>query len=341
MDFSQSEFAIGSLVVKPALALAPLHEITDQAFRIFIREVGGLGLTVSEMVSCEALIRKAHKAEKMLAGDGGFPFAVQIVGSRPEAMAEAAKIATQSGANIVDINMGCPASNITSGLAGSAMLRDILKAENCIKSVISAVTVPVTVKMRIGWDETQKSRGDYLEFLKMYENNGISAVTIHPRTRAQQYSGKADWSFIAKAVELGMSYPIIGNGDVILPDDATRMVAETGCSGVMIGRGAMYNPFIFKQILTKVTNISHVEKINLTIRFFEIVMSMCDEKETLHKMKKFSGLFTKGIPNCSVFRQKLNILGHPTEILKELELMVQSSKQLQSTETSIPTRLSS
>ena len=313
--------------MKPALALAPLHEITDQAFRAFIREIGGVGLTVSEMVSCEALIRKASKAEKMLAGDGGRPFAVQIVGARPEAMAEAAVIAEQSGADIVDVNMGCPASNVTSGLAGSALLRDIKLAESCIGSIIKAVKTPVTVKTRIGWDDSQKQRGDYLDFLRMFENNGVAAVTIHPRTRSQQYTGKADWGFIARAVELGVKYPIIGNGDVITPEDAERMVVETGCHGVMIGRGAMYNPFIFRQITDKTAYVPHHERVESAIRFFEIVMKFYSERDALHKIKKFSGYFTKGVPGASILRQKLNSLRDPMDILNELKVMAENTKE--------------
>jgi len=318
---SQSSFLIDSISVKPALALAPLHEITDQAFRSFIREIGGLGLTVSEMVSCEALIRRARKAEKMLAGDGGRPFAVQIAGSRPEAMAEAAIIAEQSGADIVDINMGCPASNVTSCFAGSALLRDIAMAESCVKSVIKAVSAPVTVKMRIAWDDSQKQRGGYIDFLKMFEDNGIAAVTIHPRTRSQQYTGRADWTFISRAVELGMKYPIIGNGDVITPQDAKKMIKETGCDGVMIGRGVLYNPFLFRQITDESFCVSHNKRIEITIRFFEIVTKLYDEREALHKIKKFSGYFIKGIPGASKLRQKLNDLNEPMNIVKELEIM--------------------
>jgi nifR3 family TIM-barrel protein len=323
---SQSSFLIGSLSVKPALALAPLHEITDRALRAFIREIGGVSLTVSEMISCEALIRKAHKAERMLAGDGGRPFAAQIVGSRSEAMAEAAIIAEQSGADIVDINMGCPASNVTSCFAGSALLRDIKLAESCVKSVTKAVSAPVTVKMRIAWDDSQKERGDYLNFLKMFENNGIAAVTIHPRTRSQQYTGKADWTFIARAAELGMTYPIIGNGDVINPEDAERMIKETGCDGVMIGRGILYNPFLFKQIIDESFCVSHDKRIRITIRFFEIVMKLYDEREALHKIKKFSGYFTKGIPGASKLRQKLNDFNDPINILQELKIMTKNIK---------------
>jgi len=327
VGLSQSSFSIGSVLVKPALALAPLHEITDQTFRVFMRGIGGLGLTVSEMVSCEALVRNAHKAEKMLLGDGGHPFAVQIVGSRPEAMAEAAVIAQGAGADIIDINMGCPASNVTGGLAGSALLRDISAAESCVKSVVAAVKVPVSVKMRVGWDEQQKERGDYLKFLKMFEGNGIAAVTLHPRTRSQQFTGRADWACIAKAVQLGLGYPIIGNGDVLTREDAERMTQETGCSGVMLGRGALYNPFLFRQIIESDFRVSHTKRVNIAIEFVKMVMKLDDKRDALHKIKRFTGHFTKGVPGASSLRQKLNALFEPMDILEELEKLAESVKE--------------
>jgi len=319
IDFSKSSFCIGPIQVRPALALAPLHEVTDAAFRTFMREMGGLGMTVSEMVSSEALIRKAAKAEKMLEGDGGRPFAVQIVGARPDVMAEAAIIASDGGADVIDINMGCPASNVTGGLAGSALLRDIKLAESIAVAVIKAANAPVTVKMRVGWDDSQKGRGDYLDFLRMFDAIGVSAVTIHPRTRAQQYSGAADWSCIARAVDCGFGYPIIGNGDVLNAADADKMVAETGCRGVMIGRGALYNPFIFKLISDGGLAVAPKMRIEAAIRFFEILMRLNDERDALHKVKKFSGYFTKGMSGAASLRQRLNSIHHAADILEELK----------------------
>jgi len=321
IDFSQSFFCIGPIQISPALVLAPLHEVTDRAFRTFMREMGGLGLTVSEMVSSEALIRKAAKAEKMLERDGGHPFAVQIVGARPDVMAEAALIASEGGADVIDINMGCPASNVTSGLAGSAMLRDIRLAESVAVAVIKSAKAPVTVKMRVGWDESQKGRGEYLDFLRMFDAVGVSAVTIHPRTRAQQYSGAADWACIARAVEKGFGYPIIGNGDVLNAADADRMVAETGCRGVMAGRGAMYNPFMFRQIIDRAFTVAPKMRIEAAIRFFEILMRLNDERDALHKIKKFSGYFTKGIPGAASLRQRLNSIHTAADILEELRTL--------------------
>jgi nifR3 family TIM-barrel protein len=286
-----------------------------------MREIGGLGMTVSEMASSEALIRRTPKAEKMLEGDGGRPFAAQIAGARPDVMAEAAAIAKSRGVDVIDINMGCPASNVTSGLAGSALLRNIKLAESIAVAVIKSANAPVTVKMRVGWDDSQKGRGEYLDFLRMFETIGVSAVTIHPRTRAQQYSGAADWACIARAVEQGFSYPIIGNGDVLNAEDAERMVAETGCQGVMIGRGAMYNPFIFKQIIDRGLAVAPKMRFEAAIRYFEIVTGLNDDRDALHKIRKFSGYFTKGMPGASSLRQKLGILQCPADALEELKIL--------------------
>ena len=323
MTFAHSTFQIGSITISPPLVMAPLHEITDQPFRKMIREVGGVGLTVSEMISSEALVRHAHKAERMMTSEGGRPYAMQLAGCDPAHLAEAARMAEEAGADIVDLNMGCPASNVTKGGAGSALLRDIRLAEACVSTIVKAVKVPVTVKMRAGWDASQKERADYLDFLKMFENVGIQALAIHPRTRAQQYEGHADWSLIAKAVEAGPAYPIIGNGDVHTAEDAHRMVRETGCHGVMIGRAALTNPWIFRQILEPELTITEAQRIELCARFFRMLLEALDEREALHKIKKIGGWFTKGIRNGAHFRQRLNQIHDPQELIRELESLRQ------------------
>ncbi|HLO67616.1 MAG TPA: tRNA dihydrouridine synthase DusB [Holophaga sp.] len=321
MTFPLSSFSIGPHVVQPPLVMAPLHEITDQPFRRMIRGVGGVGLTVSEMISSEALIRHARKAERMMAGEGERPFAMQLAGSVPEHLGEAAALAEAAGADIVDINMGCPASNVTRGGAGSALLRDIRLAEACVRAVSAAVKVPVTVKMRAGWDNSQKERADYLDFLNMFEANGVSALAIHPRTRAQQYEGHADWSLIARAVEAGKAFPIIGNGDVNTAEDAHRMVAETGCQGVMIGRAALTNPWIFRQVLEPELQVTELQRIQLCLDFMRLLQDLLEPREALHKMKKIGGWFTKGIPGGSAFRQNLHEISDPAVILAKLEAM--------------------
>jgi len=301
--------------------MAPLHEITDQPWRRMIRDVGGVGLTVSEMVSSEALIRHARKAEQMMASEGEHPFAIQLSGHVPSVLGEAARLAEEAGADIVDLNMGCPASNVTKSGAGSALLKDIRLAKSCVEAIVKAVKVPVTVKMRAGWDASQKERGEYLDFLKMFEDLGITALAIHPRTRCQHYSGEADWSLIARAVEAAPSYPIIGNGDVREAEDAHRMVRETGCHGVMVGRAALTNPWIFRQILEPELVVTELERIELCVRYFRMLNELLDAKESLHKMKKIGSWFTKGIRGGVHFRQALNQCHDGETLLAALEAL--------------------
>lgn len=319
MTFPFDSFKIGASSLSPQLVMAPLHEITDQPFRRFIREIGGPSLVVSEMISSEALIRKARKAERMMAGSEDRPLSVQIAGSSPEVLESAAQICQASGANFVDLNMGCPASNVTSGGAGSALLKDIKLAEQCLKAMIRSVSVPVTVKMRAGWDQSQKDRSEFIDFLKMFDAVGVQAVAIHPRTKAQQYDGSADWSIIRTAVESQPSFPIIGNGDVLTPEDAYRMHQQTGCHAVMIGRGALYNPFIFQQILDPTLVVTSEMKIEAMTRFLQILMELLEPREALHKIKKIGSWFTKGLPGGVKFRQKLNQCHDANELIHDIE----------------------
>jgi nifR3 family TIM-barrel protein len=321
MTFPHEPFAIGPVAVDNSLVMAPLHEITDQPFRKFIREIGGPGLLVSEMISSEALIRHARKAEQMMAASGEHPYAMQLSGGNPQSLAEGAKLCEAAGADIVDLNMGCPASNVTKGGAGSALLRDIRLAEACVKAMVQAVQVPVTVKMRAGWDASQKERAEFLDFLRMFEANGVRGLAIHPRTRAQGYEGHADWAIIARAVDAGTGYPIIGNGDVVEVQDAFRMKAETGCAAVMIGRGALYNPFIFRQVLDPAFEVTTGMRVDATLRFFRILLELLEPREALHKIKKIGSWFTKGIPGGSAFRQNLHACNDPERLLADLEAL--------------------
>ena len=326
MAFPDSSIHIGPVAIRPPLVLAPLHEITDQPFRRMVRELGGVGLTVSEMISCEALIRHARKAERMmLASEGERPFAMQLVGNDPAHLAEAARMAEGAGADLVDLNMGCPASHVTSGGAGSALMRDFRRAEACVAALARAVQVPLTVKMRVGWDAGQKERGDYLDFMRMFADQGVQALSLHPRTRSQQYQGRADWSFIARAVEAGMPYPIIGNGDVLTAEDARRMARETGCQGVMIGRAALTNPWIFRQVLDPGFQVTEAERIDACSRFFRLLLETLEEREAVHKIKKIGGWFTKGIRNGALFRQRLNQVHEAPELIRELEALKEGS----------------
>lgn len=299
--------------------MAPLHEITDRFFRCMIWQIGGIGLTVSEMISSEALIRNVCKAKSMMSKSDGSPYSIQFSGSDPTKLGMAACIAKEAGADIVDLNMGCPASNVTSNGSGSALLKDILIAEACITAMVKSVNIPITVKMRTGWDEVSTNRAGYLEFLKMFEATGVKAVAIHPRTRAQQYKGNADWSLIKRAVDTGTTLPIIGNGDITNPTKARLMFNETGCAGIMIGRAALTNPWIFQQIINPDLNIIEAQRIDLCIDFFHILMESLAPLEALHKMKKIGSWFTKGIQNGASFRQELNTCNSSEMIFSAME----------------------
>jgi nifR3 family TIM-barrel protein len=284
-----------------------------------IWQVGGVGLTVSEMISSEALIRNVYKAKAMMSKVDGSPYMIQLSGSRPESLGVAACMAKEAGADVIDLNMGCPANNVTSSGSGSALLKDILKAEACITAMVKSVTIPVTVKMRTGWNDVSINRTGYLEFLKMFEATGVKAVTIHPRTRAQQYKGSADWSLIKRAVDTGITIPIIGNGDITNPISAKLMFREAGCAGIMIGRAALTNPWIFQQIINPDLNITEIQRINLCISFFHMLLESLTPLETLHKMKKIGSWFTKGIHNGASFRQELNTCNSSEMIFSAME----------------------
>jgi tRNA-dihydrouridine synthase len=175
--------------------------------------------------------------------------------------------------------------------------------------------------MRAGWDASQKDRGEFLDFLRMFEATGVQALAIHPRTRAQQYEGNADWSIIARAVEAGTSYPIIGNGDVNTAADAFRMIEETGCAAVMIGRGALYNPFLFRQILAPEFVVTTEMRIDATLRLFQILLDLLEPREALHKIKKIGAWFTKGVPGGHGFRQNLHTASDAQALMAAIDAL--------------------
>lgn len=293
----------------PPLVLAPMAGLTDVTFRRVVRSCGGVGLTVSEIVSSEGLIRGTFAPEDYLAiGEGEHPVSLQLAGSNPERMAEAAKFCADLGADMVDINMGCPAPKVTKGLCGAALLRDPSAAQRLAEAVVKAVPVPVTVKLRLGWSLSQLT---FLEVGRRLEGCGVAALCLHARTREQGYSGRSDWGKIGE-LKAAVRIPVIGNGDATSATEVLRLFAETGCDGVMVGRAAVKNPWIFRQVL-QLVHQGHFAEPTLQERldlmrhhFSEIRATSPREGLALHRIKSFLGKYTFGIPGAHALRAALN-----------------------------------
>src|SRR5512132_13294 len=241
---SSSMFRLGSLSVDPPLVLAPMAGITDHVYRLRLRRIGGVGVVTMEFISSEAITRgSARQLRKMIFTDEERPLSIQIYGSDPGRMATAADIVEELAPDVCDINMGCPANKVLKGCAGAALMGDLPLARTIVREVKARLTIPLTVKFRLGLDE---SRRNFLDLGRICEGEGAAAVAMHARTARQMYTGRADRREIAE-LKRALSIPVIGNGDVETADDVVTMFRETGCDGVMIGRATMKNPWIFRQ----------------------------------------------------------------------------------------------
>jgi tRNA-dihydrouridine synthase B len=312
---------VGPHRIDPPLWLAPMAGVTDRDFRLLIRRIGGVGVVSMEFISSKAIVNGNKRTrELMYFSEEERPLAIQIYGSDVAAMREAALVVEELGADICDINMGCPANKVLKGCAGAALMGDLKLAESIIRSVREVLSIPLTVKFRLGLDD---KRRNYLDLGKVCQDNGVAAVAMHARTARQMFTGEADWSHLARLKET-LSIPVIGNGDVREPEDALRMLAETGCDGVMVGRGATKNPWIFRQIAARmdgsqVGEPSLADRRELILEHFRMVAEREQSTFALHKLRKFTGWYTHGLPNGRKLRQAINQLPDVETFLTTVE----------------------
>ncbi len=297
-------FYLGPVRLKNRVVAAPMAGVSNLAFRLLAAEMGA-GLVVSEMVSDQALIHESDRTMKMLRVDPRErPVAVQLFGGSPETMAQAARIIEERGPDLIDVNMGCPAPKVVKGGGGSALLRDLPLAGRIIEAVVTAVKVPVTVKMRTGWDSSCLV---VEEAARIAESAGAVAVTVHGRTRVQQYTGQADWGQIARAVR-AVSIPIIGNGDIWEPRDSKRMLDEAGCAAVAIGRGSLGNPWLFQRTVRYLETGEELpgptpqERVRVALRHLDMLVELKGEYTGVREMRKHAAWYTRGLPGAALIR---------------------------------------